>query len=84
MPCHHPASTLTCDWPSWVPSAPVHTQYLHEGLARCSGSVGEAQQVSMCTHIPAPAPLQKKLPLMALSTTMAESFKELDPDSSMG
>nr|XP_004610754.1 unnamed protein product [Sorex araneus] len=26
----------------------------------------------------------KKLPLMALSTTMAESFKELDPDSSMG
>lgn len=28
--------------------------------------------------------LQKKLPLMALSTTMAESFKELDPDSSMG
>ncbi|XP_029810469.1 SH3 domain-binding protein 1 isoform X2 [Suricata suricatta] len=25
-----------------------------------------------------------KLPLMALSTTMAESFKELDPDSSMG
>ncbi|XP_021543081.1 SH3 domain-binding protein 1 isoform X2 [Neomonachus schauinslandi] len=27
---------------------------------------------------------QKKLPLMALSTTMAESFKELDPDSSMG
>uniref|UniRef100_A0A5F9DE59 SH3 domain-binding protein 1 n=1 Tax=Oryctolagus cuniculus TaxID=9986 RepID=A0A5F9DE59_RABIT len=31
-----------------------------------------------------PRPLQKKLPLMALSTTMAESFKELDPDSSMG
>ncbi|KAM6215904.1 SH3 domain-binding protein 1 isoform 2-T2 [Rhynchocyon petersi] len=26
----------------------------------------------------------KKLPLMALSTAMAESFKELDPDSSMG
>ncbi|XP_055993443.1 SH3 domain-binding protein 1 [Sorex fumeus] len=26
----------------------------------------------------------KKLPLMALSTTMAESFKELDPDSSLG
>ncbi|XP_004845705.1 SH3 domain-binding protein 1 [Heterocephalus glaber] len=26
----------------------------------------------------------KKLPLMALSSTMAESFKELDPDSSMG
>ncbi|ELV11718.1 SH3 domain-binding protein 1 [Tupaia chinensis] len=26
----------------------------------------------------------KKLPLMALSTTMAESFRELDPDSSMG
>ncbi|XP_058424386.1 SH3 domain-binding protein 1 [Diceros bicornis minor] len=26
----------------------------------------------------------KKLPLMALSATMAESFKELDPDSSMG
>lgn len=36
-----------------------------------------------CTHATAPA-LQKKLPLMALSTTMAESFKELDPDSSMG
>lgn len=28
--------------------------------------------------------LQKKLPLMALSTAMAESFKELDPESSMG
>lgn len=28
--------------------------------------------------------LQKKLPLMALSSTMAESFKELDPDSSIG
>ncbi|KFW11235.1 SH3 domain-binding protein 1, partial [Eurypyga helias] len=27
---------------------------------------------------------QKKLPLMALSTTMAESFKELDTDSSLG
>uniref|UniRef100_A0A286XAW0 SH3 domain-binding protein 1 n=1 Tax=Cavia porcellus TaxID=10141 RepID=A0A286XAW0_CAVPO len=26
----------------------------------------------------------KKLPLMALSSTMAESFKELDPDSSIG
>uniref|UniRef100_A0A8C2WB29 SH3 domain-binding protein 1 n=1 Tax=Chinchilla lanigera TaxID=34839 RepID=A0A8C2WB29_CHILA len=26
----------------------------------------------------------KKLPLMALSATMAESFKELDPDSSIG
>lgn len=40
----------------------------------------------MCTRAhshPCPA-LQKKLPLMALSTTMAESFKELDPDSSMG
>lgn len=34
--------------------------------------------------LPAPTSLQKKLPLMALSTTMAESFKELDPDSSMG
>lgn len=28
--------------------------------------------------------VQKKLPLMALSITMAESFKELDTDSSMG
>ncbi|XP_056654881.1 SH3 domain-binding protein 1 isoform X2 [Monodelphis domestica] len=28
--------------------------------------------------------LQKKLPLMALSHTMAESIKEMDPDSSMG
>ncbi|KGL90725.1 SH3 domain-binding protein 1, partial [Charadrius vociferus] len=28
--------------------------------------------------------VQKKLPLMALSTTMAESFKELDTDSSLG
>uniref|UniRef100_A0A8C8ZR87 SH3 domain binding protein 1 n=1 Tax=Prolemur simus TaxID=1328070 RepID=A0A8C8ZR87_PROSS len=31
-----------------------------------------------------PPPPQKKLPLMTLSTAMAESFKELDPDSSMG
>ncbi|KFP68916.1 SH3 domain-binding protein 1, partial [Cariama cristata] len=28
--------------------------------------------------------VQKKLPLMALSTTMAESFKELDTESSLG
>lgn len=28
--------------------------------------------------------VQKKLPLMALSMTMAESFKELDTDSSLG
>lgn len=28
--------------------------------------------------------LQKKLPLMTLSTTMAESFKELDTESSLG
>lgn len=27
---------------------------------------------------------QKKLPLMALSMTMAESFKELDTESSLG
>lgn len=27
---------------------------------------------------------QKKLPLMALSVTMAESFRELDMDSSLG
>ena len=46
----------------------------------------EAQQAGVHTHAhghPCPS-LQKKLPLMALSTTMAESFKELDPDSSMG
>lgn len=28
--------------------------------------------------------VQKKLPLMALSATMAESFKELDTESSLG
>lgn len=28
--------------------------------------------------------VQKKLPLMALSMTMAESFKELDTESSLG
>ena len=53
----------------------------------CSGRGVEATQwVSTCAHAhsrPRPS-LQKKLPLMALSTTMAESFKELDPDSSMG
>lgn len=46
----------------------------------------EAQQACVCTHTHGHPcfSLQKKLPLMALSTTMAESFKELDPDSSMG
>lgn len=42
-------------------------------------------QAAQTLTLPAPCPfLQKKLPLMALSTAMAESFKELDPDSSMG
>lgn len=38
------------------------------------------------THLFSPnlGSVQKKLPLMALSMTMAESFKELDTDSSLG
>lgn len=31
-----------------------------------------------------PVSVQKKLPLMALSMAMAESFKELDTESSLG
>lgn len=51
----------------------------------CLGGVeGDPASEHIHAHSQTLAFLQKKLPLMALSTTMAESFKELDPDSSMG
>uniref|UniRef100_A0A8C9M7K5 SH3 domain binding protein 1 n=1 Tax=Panthera tigris altaica TaxID=74533 RepID=A0A8C9M7K5_PANTA len=55
---------------------------LHQVRAQAGGRAGPRK---LSAEGPPALPfLQKKLPLMALSTTMAESFKELDPDSSMG
>lgn len=88
MPCHYLASTLTCDCgppgfppPLSTPSALVGfcPQGTRRGLRQDEGRpIGHSR-----SQLVLPS-LQKKLPLMALSTTMAESFKELDPDSSMG
>lgn len=77
-------------WPSWLPSSPGHTESLSRGPVPkepsvCLGGVeGDSASEHIHAHSQTLAFLQKKLPLMALSTTMAESFKELDPDSSMG
>lgn len=88
MPCHYLATTLTCDCgspgfppPLSTPSALVGfcPQGTHHGLRQ-----GEGRPIGHSSSQLALPSLQKKLPLMALSTTMAESFKELDPDSSMG
>lgn len=68
FPCPHPV-------PQWGSAPREACLVLGWGGGRLTG--GPCSQ-------PALPFLQKKLPLMALSTTMAESFKELDPDSSMG
>lgn len=82
----HPVSTLGCGSVSLaLPSAGVWVWIAALG----SGNVEETGKLRLTHPALRPPPLtlpppQKKLPLMALSTTMAESFKELDPDSSMG
>lgn len=47
----------------------------HHTVARHSGVTTSLSQIL--------GSMQKKLPLMALSTVMAESFKELDTESSL-
>lgn len=68
LPCPHPV-------PQWRSSP--------KEAALCEGGGGGRPRGDKGSQPTLPF-RQKKLPLMALSTTMAESFKELDPDSSMG
>ncbi|XP_032348087.1 SH3 domain-binding protein 1 isoform X6 [Camelus ferus] len=74
---------------------PETAEFLGEDLQQVEQRLEPAKRAAHNVHKRLQACLQgqsgadmdkrvKKLPLMALSTTMAESFKELDPDSSMG
>ncbi|KAM9230559.1 SH3 domain-binding protein 1 isoform 5-T5 [Dugong dugon] len=74
---------------------PETAEFLGEDLLQVEQRLEPAKRASHNVHKRLQACLQgqsgadmdkrvKKLPLMALSTAMAESFKELDPDSSMG
>nr|XP_021509689.1 SH3 domain-binding protein 1 isoform X4 [Meriones unguiculatus] len=74
---------------------PETAEFLGEDLLQVEQRLEPAKRAAHNVHKRLQACLQgqsgadmdkrvKKLPLMALSTTMAESFKELDPDSSMG
>lgn len=74
---------------------PETAEFLGEDLLQVEQRLEPAKRAAHSVHKRLQACLQgqsgadmdkrvKKLPLMALSTTMAESFKELDPDSSMG
>ncbi|KAM8777609.1 SH3 domain-binding protein 1 [Rhynchonycteris naso] len=74
---------------------PETAEFLGEDLQQVEQRLEPAKRAAQNVHKRLQACLQgqsgadmdkrvKKLPLMALSTTMAESFKELDPDSSMG
>ncbi|KAB1253592.1 SH3 domain-binding protein 1 [Camelus dromedarius] len=74
---------------------PETAEFLGEDLQQVEQRLKPAKRAAHNVHKRLQACLQgqsgadmdkrvKKLPLMALSTTMAESFKELDPDSSMG
>ncbi|KAM5252988.1 SH3 domain-binding protein 1 isoform 2-T2 [Hipposideros larvatus] len=76
-------------------STPETAEFLGEDLQQVEQRLEPAKRAAHNVHKRLQACLQgqsgadmdkrvKKLPLMALSTTMAESFKELDPDSSMG
>ncbi|XP_037369505.1 SH3 domain-binding protein 1 isoform X2 [Talpa occidentalis] len=74
---------------------PETAEFLGEDLQQVEQRLEPAKRAAHNVHKRLQACLQgqsgadldkrvKKLPLMALSTTMAESFKELDPDSSLG
>ncbi|KAF6119587.1 hypothetical protein HJG60_010062 [Phyllostomus discolor] len=74
---------------------PETAEFLGEDLQQVEQRLEPAKRAAHNVHKRLQACLQgqsgadmdkrvKKLPLMALSTAMAESFKELDPDSSMG
>lgn len=74
---------------------PETAEFLGEDLLQVEQRLEPAKRAAHNVHKRLQACLQgqsgadmdkrvKKLPLMALSTAMAESFKELDPDSSMG
>lgn len=74
---------------------PETAEFLGEDLQQVEQRLEPAKRAAHNVHKRLQACLQgqsgadmdkrvKKLPLMVLSTTMAESFKELDPDSSMG
>ncbi|XP_045408877.1 bargin isoform X3 [Lemur catta] len=74
---------------------PETAEFLGEDLLQVEQRLEPAKRAAHNVHKRLQACLQgqsgadmdkrvKKLPLMTLSTTMAESFKELDPDSSMG
>ncbi|KAM9673909.1 SH3 domain-binding protein 1 [Trichechus inunguis] len=74
---------------------PETAEFLGEDLLQVEQRLEPAKRASHNVHKRLQACLQgqsgadmdkrvKKLPLMALSAAMAESFKELDPDSSMG
>ncbi|XP_045146760.1 SH3 domain-binding protein 1 [Echinops telfairi] len=74
---------------------PETAEFLGEDLLQVEQRLEPAKRAAHNVHKRLQACLQgqsgadmdkrvKKLPLMALSSTMAESFKELDPDSSMG
>ncbi|XP_038199880.1 SH3 domain-binding protein 1 isoform X1 [Arvicola amphibius] len=82
-------------WKELGPSTPETAEFLGEDLLQVEQRLEPAKRAAHNVHKRLQACLQgqsgadmdkrvKKLPLMALSTTMAESFKELDPDSSMG
>lgn len=74
---------------------PETAEFLDEDLQQVEQRLEPAKRAAHNIHKRLQACLQgqsgadmdkrvKKLPLMALSSTMAESFKELDPDSSIG
>ncbi|XP_004634652.1 SH3 domain-binding protein 1 [Octodon degus] len=74
---------------------PEMAEFLSEELLQVEQRLEPAKRAAHNVHKRLQACLQgqsgadmdkrvKKLPLMALSSTMAESFKELDPDSSIG
>ncbi|XP_007939840.1 SH3 domain-binding protein 1 [Orycteropus afer afer] len=74
---------------------PETAEFLNENLLQVEQRLEPAKRAAHNVHKRLQACLQgqsgadmdkrvKKLPLMALSAAMAESFKELDPDSSMG
>ncbi|XP_075409653.1 SH3 domain-binding protein 1 [Tenrec ecaudatus] len=74
---------------------PETAEFLGEDLLQVEQRLEPAKRAAHNVHKRLQACLQgqsgadmdkrvKKLPLMALSSAMAESFKELDPDSSMG